>query len=57
MQAINTCYTEKTKTKREAGKELLVRILNVKSVPLNFFTIGKAAANTVAPWPMPLRQF
>jgi hypothetical protein len=37
-QAINTCYTERTKTKREAGKvnlNLLI-ILKVNSAPWNF---------------------
>jgi hypothetical protein len=35
-QAINTSYSERTKTKREAEKELLLKILNVNSAPLNF---------------------
>ncbi len=29
-----TCYTERTNTKREAGKVLLLKILNINSAPL-----------------------
>jgi hypothetical protein len=35
-QEINACYIERTKTKKEAGKVLLSKILNVNCAPLNF---------------------
>ncbi len=50
-QAIYTCYTERTKTKREAGNVHLLKILNVNSALFNFIYNLKATTNTVAPWP------
>jgi hypothetical protein len=35
-QAIYACFTERTKTKREAEKVLFLQILNVNSAPLDF---------------------
>jgi hypothetical protein len=55
--AINTFYTKRIKTKREAGKVLLLKILNVNSVPLNFIYNWKTATNTVSPLPMPVKQW
>jgi hypothetical protein len=40
-QARNTCYTERTKTLKEAGKVLLLKILNVNCAPLNLFYYWK----------------
>ncbi len=57
-KSIYKSNTERRKTRREAGKVLVAKILNVNFFYCHLsFTIGKTATNTVAPQPMPVRLF
>jgi hypothetical protein len=54
-----TCNTERRKTRREAGKMLVLKELN-----FNFFfychlsfAIGTTATNTAVPYPVPVTHF